>query len=428
MAEPTAQERFSPGYRAYVLGILLVAYILNFIDRSIFGVLLPQIKAELALHDWQLGVLGGMAFALFYATVGLPIARWADRGHRVNIITLAIIVWSAMTALCGAAASFVQLFLFRAGVGVGEAGATPPSHSIIGDIYPPERRASAMGIYAIGVFAGGALGLFIGGWLAQLYGWRVAFLAVGLPGVLVALLVKLTVREPPRGLSEGRVADAGAHATVWETMRLVWSRPTFRNIAFGKGLISIIIYSNQIWVPSFLSRSHGLELSQIGTALGAVTLAAGMAGVVIGGFLSDWLGKRDPRWWMWLTAVANMLTLPFAIAAYLVSDLWLALACLFVPTVTIGFNTAPGFSITQRLVGLRMRAMVSAILLFIISLIGSGIGPFLVGLASDALTHTYGVESLRYALVAAQGFVVWSCWHYYLAGRTVAADLARAPP
>lgn len=424
--EVGSQVAFAPRYRAYILGLLALAYALNFMDRNLLGILLPQIKEELGLVDWQLGVLGGIAFAFFYATLGLPIARWADRGNRVTIIASAISVWSLMTAVCGMVGNFWQLFFARAGVGIGEAGCTPPAHSIIGDLYEPKRRASAMGFYQLGATVGGALGMFLGGWLAMSLGWRWAFILIGAPGLLAGLIIKLTMKEPPRGMSEGRsVSDT--RPTILEVARLTLSRPTFRHIIFGKTLFAIQLYGSALWLPSFLHRSHHLNLGEIGTVLAIMGLVGGTLGSLGGGLISDVLARRDRRWWMWLTAVTGIAAVPFGIAGYLVSNVWLALFLLFIPAVTTSFNTAPGFAVAQRLVALNMRAMTSALLLFIVTLFGAGLGPFLIGLGSDALLTNVGEDSLRYALLAALVFKFWGSVHYYFAGLNVVQDLERAP-
>lgn len=283
-----------------------------------------------------------------------------------------------------------------------------------------------MGFYQLGATVGGALGMFLGGWLAMSLGWRWAFILIGAPGVLAGLIIKLTMKEPPRGMSEGRsVSDT--QPTILEVARLTLSRPTFRHIIFGKTLFAIQLYGSALWLPSFLHRSHHLNLGEIGTVLAIMGLAGGTLGSLGGGLISDVLARRDRRWWMWLTAVTGIAAVPFGIAGYLVSNVWLALFLLFIPAVTTSFNTAPGFAVAQRLVALNMRAMTSALLLFIVTLFGAGLGPLLIGLGSDALLTNVGEDSLRYALLAALIFKFWGSVHYYFAGLNVVQDLERAP-
>lgn len=417
---------FSPVYRTYMLGLLVFVYAFNFVDRNILAILLPQIKDELQLADWQLGFTGGIAFALFYTAVGLPIAKWADRGNRAGIISLAVAVWSLMTATGFFVQNFYHLVAARIGVGIGEAGCSPPANSIISDVYPPERRATATAIYYAGAPLGGFLGLFIGGWAAQNYGWREAFLVVGLPGFLLALLVKLTLREPPRGMVAGRPAT-GEASTISGVVKLLWSRPTFRHLAFAAALSAFAGYGHTLWTPSFLVRSHGMSLVEIGTWLGLFSLIGGTTGMIAGGVISDRLAKRDPRWWAWLPGLSIVIGLPFAVAAYLLATPWLVLACLFVPGLTANVYPGPTYSTVQGMVGIKMRAVAMAFVLFIINLIGLGLGPLGLGIMSDVLQSTFGSESLRYTLLFSLIFKLWSAVHFALAARTIVADLARAP-
>lgn len=422
----TPEAVFTPRYRAFILGTLLVTYAVNFIDRNILAILLPQIRDEFSLADWQLGMLGGIAFALFYSTLGLPIASWADRSNRVTIISIAVTVWSIMTALSGMATSFIMLLLARIGVGIGEAGATPPSHSIIGDLYTAEKRASAIAIYTMGTSIGGFLGLIIGGWVAEYYGWRTAFMVVGFPGVLLAIFIKLTLKDPPRGMSENR-AQPKEPASIREVASLLWSRPTFRHLSMGAALAAIISYGNGLWLPSFITRSFGMSLGLVGTYLAIIGLFGGLIGVYLGGVLSDYLAKRDQRWWMWVPAAGALLGVPFAVVAYLTSNVWVSLVFLFIPGMMASTFPGPSYATTQRLVGLNMRATASAFVLFIVTMIGLGLGPFIIGLISDALTAQFGIEALRYSLLITLLFKVWSAVHFFLAGKTIANDLERAP-
>jgi predicted MFS family arabinose efflux permease len=407
----------SSGYRAYALGLLVVVYVLNFIDRQILTILAKPIADELQFSDSQLGLLTGPAFALFYTFAGIPIARWADVGVRRSIIALALLIWSGMTALTSLAGSLGQLALARVGVGVGEAGCSPPAHSLISDLFPIERRATALSIYSLGIPIGGALGSLLGGWLGQLYGWRVAFLAVGIPGVLLAAVVRLTLREPPRAAVHGR-------ESVREVFSFMLRRRAFVHMSIGAALHAFYGYGAGAFVPVFLMRVHGLALGELGTWLAAIGLTTGVLGTYLGGAVSDRLASLEVRWYMRVPAITSILAVPFSFLFYLWPDGRTALL-LSIPGALLGpIYLGPTFAMTQTLVRPHMRALASAILLFIINLIGLGLGPFFVGVLSDALKPSYGVDSVRYALL---GTVVvgalWSSLHYTLASRTLAEDL-----
>jgi predicted MFS family arabinose efflux permease len=409
--------------RRYVLGVLVVVYTFNFIDRQILSILLEPIKLDLGLSDTQLGMLTGFAFAAFYATLGIPIARFADRGNRRNLISLALVIWSGMTALSGVAANFWQLLVARIGVGVGEAGCSPPAHAIIADYYPAERRATALGIYSLGIPVGILFGFLAGGWLNELFNWRTAFFVVGIPGVLLAIVVRLTITEPPRGMAEGRTAGDDQPGML-ETFRYLWSKPSFRHLAIGGALTAFVGYSFVSWVPSFLIRSHGMTTGEIGTWLGLILGIPGGIGISLGGYLADRFGSRDTRWYMWIVVVALLAGLPFAVGVFVASSATGALLLLVVPVLLGNFYQATSFSQTQGLVGLRMRSVAAAVFLFIVNIIGLGAGPQVVGIASDLLAPHLGAESLRYALLGVSLINAWAAVHYYISGKHLAADLA----
>ena len=409
--------------RRYVLGVLVVVYTFNFIDRQILSILLEPIKLDLGLSDTQLGMLTGFAFAAFYATLGIPIARFADRGNRRNLISLALVIWSGMTALSGFAANFWQLLVARIGVGVGEAGCSPPAHAIIADYYPAERRATALGIYSLGIPVGILFGFLAGGWLNELFNWRTAFFVVGIPGVLLAIVVRLTITEPPRGMAEGRTAGDDQPGML-ETFRYLWSKPSFRHLAIGGALTAFVGYSFVSWVPSFLIRSHGMTTGEIGTWLGLILGIPGGIGISLGGYLADRFGSRDTRWYMWIVVVALLAGLPFAVGVFVASSATGALLLLVVPVLLGNFYQATSFSQTQGLVGLRMRSVAAAVFLFIVNIIGLGAGPQVVGIASDLLAPHFGAESLRYALLGVSLINAWAAVHYYISGKHLAADLA----
>lgn len=413
----------SDAYRRYVIGLLLVVYVVNFIDRSIVNILLEPIKQEFQPSDTALGFLSGVAFAIFYATLGIPIARWADRGVRRDIIALALFAWSGMTVLCGLARSFPQLVLARIGVGVGEAGCSPPAHSILSDYYPPERRGTAFAIYALGIPIGTAFGFLFGGWMAETLGWRAAFMLVGLPGVALALVVRLTLREPPRGHSEPR-RDAGAAPEPLVVIRAMWRLATFRHLAAAATLHAFVGYGVAAWNAAFLMRTHGMSVGEVGAWLAGIASVFGGLGTFLGGYLTDRLAPRDARFQLWVPGVATLVAVPFAVGFYLGSDVRMALAVAGIPVFFGAMYLGPTFSITQALAPLRMRAVASAFLLFLINLIGLGLGPQMVGIASDLLAPRLAEDSLRGALVLTVAINLWSGLHYFLGARTLRADLA----
>ena len=413
----------SAGARRYALGLLVVVYVLNFVDRSILSILLEDIKLAFDVSDTYLGFLSGIAFALLYTVMGIPIARWADRGSRTTIIALAVFVWSAMTAATGLARSFAQLAVARVGVGIGEAGCSPPAHSLISDYFPPERRATALAIYSLGIPIGGAVGFWAGGWLNEIFDWRVAFMVVGLPGCLLAVVVKLTLPEPPRAERAAPEANEDGE-DLWAVLRFMRSMASFRHMAFGAALHAFYGYGASAFIAAFFMRSHGIPSGELGTWLALLGLTGGVAGTYLGGFLSDRLSIRDARWHMWVPALATLLYIPFAFLLYLWPDGRTALLLSFPGSFLGGMYLGPTFAMTQTLVRPHMRATASAILLFIINLIGLGLGPQAVGILSDLLRGEFGVESLRYAMLSVVVvFAAWSVIHYLLAARTLRADL-----
>jgi predicted MFS family arabinose efflux permease len=411
--------------RRYALAMIAAVYVFNFIDRQILAILLPAIKLEFGVDDWVLGFLAGSAFALFYATLGVPIALLADRWNRRNLIAISLALWSAMTALSGVAANVFQLALARIGVGVGEAGYAPPAHSMIADYYPPEKRATAMGIFTLGISLGIMIAYVGGGWMAQNVGWRSAFLIVGIPGLILALVFRLTVTEPTRGLSDGKV-DVGEKHQVLAVAKFLLRRRSFVHLSLGAGLSSFNAYAVLSFFPSFLERSHGLNLQQIGIYLGIIIGVSTGIGFVGGGYFADRIGSRDRRRSLQAIAGALMLGSLLMVPLYLLSNPYLVIGLFFLPSVLTNCYLPTTFAQTQSLVGIRMRSVASAILLFVINTIGLGFGPQAAGILSDYLAATQGVDSLRYSLLII-GVITgpWTAWHFYVAGRHIDADLAR---
>lgn len=424
--DSASQLTISRAARRYTLGVLVVVYTFNFVDRQILAILLPAIRAEFGVDDWVLGFLAGSAFAVFYATLGVPIALLGDRWNRRNLIAIAVAIWCGMTALSGAASNIVQLALARIGVGIGEAGCSPPAHSIIADLYPPEERSTAMGIYTLGIPIGIMLAYLGGGWVAQNIGWRQAFVLVGAPGLVMAFVVRFTLKEPVRGMSEQRT-DTGKHVSILSVARFLLRRKSFLHLAVGAGLASFNGYAIISFFPSFMVRSHDMSLAEIGLYLGPIIGIAGGLGFAGGGFLADKASRWGMQWSLWIVSVATLIAWLFLFPIYLADDPYLVLVFLVVPTTFSNFYLATTFAQVQAMVGLRMRAVASALLLFLLNIIGLGFGPQITGILSDLLREVAGNESLRYSLMVV-GLVTgpWSAFHYFRAGRFIEADIARA--
>jgi MFS family permease len=413
---------FSDSYRRYALSLLLVVYVFNFVDRQILNILAEAIRVDLGLSDTALGFLGGIAFAVFYTFAGIPIARWADRGSRRSIIALGLLVWSGMTALSGLARNFAQLALARVGVGLGEAACSPPAHSLLSDYYPPERRGTAFSIYALGIPIGSAIGTFAGGWIKEMFDWRTAFFVVGLPGVLLAAVVRLTLREPQR---PAQSAGAGAtRDTTAAVLRYMQRLASFRHLSLAAALHAFYGYGAAFFLPVFMIRVHGFSEGELSTWLALIALLAGGLGTFLGGYLCDRLAPRDRRYYVWVPAISTAIGIPFAAALYLEQDRYVALGYAVPAALLGGMYLGPTFAVSQGLARPHMRALVSAILLFIINLVGLGLGPQVVGVVSDLLKPELGVESVRYALlIVVVAGAAWSTLHYALAARTLRADL-----
>ncbi len=413
--------------RHYALVLLTVVYAFNFIDRQLLAILQESVKLDLGLSDSQLGLLAGFAFALFYASAGIPIARWADHSNRRNIVAAAVFTWSFMTAISGAVQNYTQLLLARIGVGVGEAGGSPPSHSIISDIFPPEKRASAIGFYSTGVNIGILFGFLLGGWINEYFGWRWAFVVVGIPGILLAVLVRFTLREPIRGLAEQRATTAD-DTPFLGVLALLWQRRSFRHMALAAALNAFVGYSSASWTASFMIRSYGMSTGELGTWLAIISGVLGAIGVFCGGLVADKLGPRDQRWYMWVPCLAGIIAIPFIALTYIVNGPYWALAMSVIPGLLQNVYLGNTIAMTHGLVGLRMRALASAVLFLILNLIGMGLGPLLVGMLSDHLQPELGQHSLRQAMLYLLPIVMtWSTVHFFLASRSLREDLANAP-
>ena len=417
-------------YRHYVLGLLFLSYAVNVMDRSsVLAVTLQSIKAEFGASDTQLGLLTGIAFAVFFSTFGIPIAALADRTSRRNVLAISIAAWSAMTALCGMAVNFTMLFATRIGTAIGEAGGTPPSHSLISDYFRKNERGRAFAIFALGVPFGTALGTFVAGQVLQAYGWRATFMLVGLPGLLVAALVALTIKEPPRGMSdhEGTLPQTGAAPGLVETLTVLWRRPSFRHLCVASALHAVVWYASSAFSAAFLIRSHQMPAAAAANWLSLFAVFGGL-GLLVGGYLSDWLSIRtnDKRWYLFVPAIATLGMVPFQLITYLSDGLTPTLQAFAGMMLLSAVFFGPSITMTQALATLRMRSVASSLMLFVQTMIGYGLGPLLAGYLSDRLAPAYGAQSLRYALALIGFLNVWSALHYMLGTRTLQADLAHA--
>ena len=412
----------SPAYLGWVVFVLFWVQALNIVDRHVFGLAIPGIKAEFGLPDWILGGLAGFAFAAFYSVVGIPVARWADRGVRRSIIALSLLLWSAMTAACGLAQNAWQLTLARVLVGVGEAGGSPPTHSLVTDYFPLARRGRAMGLVSMGGSVGIVISLALGGWIAEHWGWRHMFLWMGIPGVGLALLTQLTLREPPRGRFD-LPGQSFAPLSLRETFAFLRSVPAFIHISLAGSLYSFAGYGGAIWSPVFLQRVHGFNMAEAGLELTLRSALFAIIGVAGGGILGDWLAKRDVRWYQWMPALGGLAHFPCVVAFLLWPDAQTGLWFLVPSALLGGLWAAPGHAMVQGLARPQMRATASALMLLLFNLIGFGLGPTVVGLLNDLLEPQFGAQSIRWSLLAIACVSLWAAAHNALAARTLARDL-----
>ncbi len=407
--------------RAYVLFILVVVYTFNFIDRQIVGILAVPIKADLGLTDSELGLMGGLAFALFYTGLGIPVAMLADRFSRTWIMTVALVIWSGMTAASGLATNFWQLFAARLGVGVGEAGGVAPAYSLISDFFPPGQRARAMSVYSFGIPIGSAIGIVFGGIIASMINWRWAFFIVGIAGVVIAPIFRMTIKEPPRGGFD-RQREAVKPPGLKLIFTTLMTKPSFWLLSLGASFSSMMGYGVFFWLPSFFVRSYSLTLLNASLFYGAVLLIGGLAGIWAGGWLGDRFGQDKRSNYARIPAIAFLCTVPFYILAILSPTLTLAFFVLLVPTALGLAWLGPVISAIQHLVRPDMRATASAIFLFINNLIGIGLGTYAIGALSDGLAARFGAESLRYSILAGTGFYIIAAVLFLLASRWIERD------
>ena len=414
---------YSKPYSRYVLLMLTGVATFSFADRQLLIVLQESIKNELLLNDTQLGLLTGFAFAVFYVTLGLPIAKLADRSNRRNIISISLTIWSGMTALSGFVANYWQLLLARIGVGIGEAGGTPPAVAMISDYFPKHKRATALSMHSTGIYIGIIVGFLIGGIIDQYYGWRVAFFCMGIPGLIYALIFQFTVKEPQRGLQDQSGANSDDQVSGRNVLKYLLQKKTFIYLAFAAGFHSFVGYGTSSFFAPYLIRVHGLSTLEAGVGLALVIGLAGGIGTFLGGFLTDRLSKRNLAWYLWLPAIGNIISFPFALYTYFSTNPIAALAVYIIPNITFALYIGPSLAVLHGLVPANMRAFSSAIYYFILNFIGLGFGPLVVGMVSDWLQPQYGVDSLRWAMSSSLLVGFLAAIFFYQASKTIKEDL-----
>lgn len=439
-AAPQARA-VTPSYRRYAMGLLLVIYVMNFVDRQVVNILAEPIKNELGLLDWQLGAMSGFAFALFYTVLGLPIARLAERGNRPWIIAGALAVWSGFTALCGLAQNFTQLVLARIGVGVGEAGCTPPAHSLITDYVPKEKRASALAFYSMGTPLGGLVGMALGGLIADAHGWRMAFIVCGAPGIVLAIVAGLTLIEPRLRDAATALREKASQASrqpMREALTVLARKRTFWLVAFAAAIKAFIGYGHAPFTASFFYRNHAEEIARLassfglesggflGVSLGLVAGIGGAFGAYMGGVIADKYGGRDYRAYVSVPAIASVVTIPIYIFAVTLPFASFAILTLTLNAILGTLWYGPVYATAQTIVPAHMRATASAILLFVINLVGLGLGPLAVGALSDVLAIHAGLgaaEGIRWALIISAFSGLGAGALFWMARRTIREEM-----
>ena len=412
--------------RAYLVRVIVVLFfiqVFSIMDRLVLSVLGEDIKRDLGLSDSELGFLLGFAFAAFYATIGIPIARVADRRSRRGVAAISVALWSLATAASGLANNLWQLALARVFVGIGEAGGSPPSHSLVADYFPPERRGRVLGFTSAGGSMGVLAGLFIGGHLGELIGWRATFFVIGAAGLVFAAIIRLVLREPERGRFDPPGIER-EQQPVGSVLRYMLGLRSYVHLSLAASLHSFAGYGASAWTAIFLIRVHGLDKSEIANTLAPLSGLMGMLGIIASGFAVDWLSKRDVRWYMWLPAITSLIALPFSYGFLLAPNLWLAFALMLPASLLGAVYAAPTWAMVQGLAKPAMRAVASAMTLLVLNLIGFGLGPWLVGILNDRLAVRFGDASVRYSLLIIGAFHIWGALHNWLAARTLREDLA----
>lgn len=421
VAEPA---QYSRSYLIYGVGLLGLINAINIMDRQVISVLTPAIKAEMHMSDMEIGFLSGFAFSIFYAILGIPIAAYADRSIRRNVVAVSLLAWSSMTAICGFAQSFLQLALARVGVGVGEAGCLPPTHSMVSDYFPASARARVLGIIASGGTIGGMTATMLGGYLVSTVGWRETLYLFAIPGVVVGMLVFLTLREPMRGVQERRIPTSSANdlTTLWG---LTLQRRSYLHMVVAVGAGTIVSYGWGQWLPSFYLRSYGVSMRDIGFTFGAVQALASMTGTVSGGFIGDRLMRqRGARSLLMFGIFTSLMTFFCSLGIVLSQTMTTSLIFNFGSSACGVAFIGPAFALVQGVAPARLRARASAVLTLSVSLIGYGMGPLFVGFLSDTFAAAgHGDASLRKSMLWGCIFALWPIIHYALARRTIVSDM-----
>ncbi|MEP2102387.1 MAG: MFS transporter [Parasphingorhabdus sp.] len=471
----------SRSYRNYILGILLTVYVFNFIDRTIINILTEPIKETFGVEDWQMGLLGGPAFAILYTFVGIPIARFSEKHHRVWIIAASVALWSLMTVLCGFATSFIALFIFRIGVSIGEAGCSPPANSIIADYFVPAERSTAVSVYALGIPLGGMVAYVFGGfivgsldgatigalltswnwtWAANILdwqnieGWRVAFVVVGIPGIIVAMFVKMTIKEPPRGYTDPPEMQNKDQVGFGEVLKILSKKPSYWHVTMGVTIASFVNYGVGQFLVSFLIRTHELSIFDASVKIAMALAVMASIGTYMSGFLADKFSERFPKALAWIPMLALIGVIPMHVTGYLAESLWLAVPLMMVGQMLLYTYLCPLYAVPSGVVDSRMRATAVAITLFIVNLLGYGLGPPLIGGLSTILNSTFlsgidptltldackatnlastaqaacdtaNAEGLQWSMIIFKCLYIWSVFHFYMASRTIQRDMGR---
>jgi len=443
-----AAPTFSAGYRRWLLFLLALIYTSNFVDRSILSSLAQAIKRDLALSDTQLGMLGGLTFAAFYTALGIPIARVIERKSRVTVMTFCVAIWSVMTALCGLAQNFAQLAVARIGVGVGEAGCLPSAQSLISDHFPPSKRASALGVFAMGIPIGSLIGAVAGGWIAQHMSWRLAFALVGLPGLALAVITPLTLREPPRGHVENASPAEGPPPPLLAVLKRLWNRRTAIWVCAGATLAATAGYGILTFVAAYFVRRFGLDYTHAGLAAGMISGVGAGVSIMGGGLLTDWIARRDIRAYAWVSIAGLLVAMPLYVAGFTQTHWLPALLFLTAAAGAQQLYLAPTFAVANNVVEPRMRATSVALMSFVWNLVGLGFGPVIVGVLSDRFSGAMKLSSsadilllcrrtacgdasatgLQYALIAVTVFYLLGAALFLISARSMRADLASDGP
>lgn len=410
-------------YSYFVAGFLALVYAFNFMDRQIVSILQEPIRREMRLSDAQLGLLTGMSFALFYTSCGIPVAWLSDRYRRVRIMSAACLIWSVFTAACGFAQSFAQLAVARVIVGAGEAGGAAPSYSLISDYFPPHRRAGALGLYSLGVPIGSAAGAALGGWIAAHYGWRTAFVMIGTPGLLLAAIMLVAIREPQRGGFDPAPSGDRSQPPLMASIAAFFRERTLVLTALSSGMSAFVSYAMLNWNPSLLERVKGMSMIQIASFYSILLGIAGIVGTFGAGWLADQLGRRDRRWFAWIPALAFAFSLP-GLAGIIVAPTWqMTLGCMAIPALLNNMYLAPALAVVQNAAPPERRTVAGATLLFVLNLMGLGCGPVYMGWISDLARPAFGERSLLVAYAALAPAILVTIGLHLAAARSIGRHL-----